>query len=191
MRWPPVRWRAVLSVAILCLLAGIGARAGTAELCEQPIDVPEGASRFEDAVLQEIAVWIEGHSDLRAPPVLPNVVLIPAERIAALRGRISEPVWPDGVTQGIADFTGRILAFFEAGSGTIYMYDGWTGQTPAQMSVLVHEMVHVMAAGQGSRGGERLAFLVQDMWLKDRGLSLIGEFGIDPFSLTMMTEWTY
>jgi len=41
-----------------------------------------------------------------------------------------------------AEASSDIVSFYSMESKTIYLADGWTGKTPAELSILVHEMVH-------------------------------------------------
>lgn len=45
----------------------------------------------------------------------------------------------------------EIVAFHDPPAHTIYLPAGWSGQTPAELSVLVHEMVHHAQALAGRR----------------------------------------
>jgi hypothetical protein len=76
---------------------------------------------------------------------------------------------------------------------TIYLPQGWTGATPAERSVLVHEMVHHMQQQAGLKFDcpqerERLAYQAQQRWLGEAGLTLASEFGIDPFTILVRTS---
>jgi hypothetical protein len=69
----------------------------------------------------------------------------------------------------------------------------WTGETPAEISVLVHEMVHHAQNLGGLEyecpaAREKLAFAVQAQWLSLFGQSLESEFSIDPMTLLVRTS---
>ena len=66
----------------------------------------------------------------------------------------------------------------------IYVMQGWTGTTPAELSMLVHEMVHHLQSSADMRfacpGNVKvMAYSAQDAWLNLFGESLEGAFGID------------
>jgi hypothetical protein len=87
----------------------------------------------------------------------------------------------------------EIMAIYVDATNTIYLPEGWTGQTPMELSVLVHEMVHHLQSIAGLRyecrqAREKLAFLAQDRWLDLFGQSLGSAFGIDPFTLLVRTR---
>jgi hypothetical protein len=70
--------------------------------------------------------------------------------------------------------------------------NNWKGDTPAELSVLVHEMVHHLQKKNhlnyechGAR--EELAYKVQEKWLSLFGRDLASEFQIDPFTLKVST----
>src|SRR5665648_166313 len=44
-----------------------------------------------------------------------------------------------------------IVAFYDMPQRTIYLAEGWTGKTPAESSVLVHEMVHHLQTVSGQK----------------------------------------
>ena len=86
----------------------------------------------------------------------------------------------------------EVVAVYDDRSKTIFLPDTWTGETPADLSVLVHEMVHhlqnsahVTYECPGAR--ERLAYAAQDKWLKLFGRDLTSEFDIDAFTLKVTT----
>lgn len=118
------------------------------------------------------------------------------ERIAIHRRLLAGPGLREKSFGTASDGGDNILAFYDRGTATIYLCDHWTGDTPVGMSILVHELVHHMQSMAGDRGdigagGERLAYALQDRWLRVHGTDLNKAFGIDPFSVTMLTEWLY
>ena len=73
--------------------------------------------------------------------------------------------------------TNDIVAVYIDGAEIIYLIEGWTGQTPADQSVLVHEMVHHFQYKLGLKhecpqDREKLAYAAQDRWLHLFGHSL-------------------
>jgi hypothetical protein len=76
---------------------------------------------------------------------------------------------------------------------TIYLPKTWTGDTPVELSILVHEMVHHLQnlagmtfACPGAR--EKLAYAAQKDWLALFGHDLFTEFETDAFTLLVRTE---
>jgi hypothetical protein len=86
-----------------------------------------------------------------------------------------------------------VVAVYDNVRNTIYLPDTWTGTTPAELSILVHEMVHHLQARSRLTYGcpaarEELAYLAQEQWLAMFDLSLESEFGIDQFTLKVTTS---
>ena len=82
----------------------------------------------------------------------------------------------------------ELIAIYEDRTKTIYLSDRWQGDTPADVSVLVHEIVHhiqnvgkVPYACAAER--EALAYAAQEKWLGQFGQSLRLAFGLDPMTL--------
>ena len=90
----------------------------------------------------------------------------------------------------------EVIAVYDDEMKTIYLPEGWTGATPAERSVLVHEMVHHLQnlgklKYECPPAREELAYAAQDRWLGLSGLNLADEFEIDPFMLTVSTRCIY
>jgi hypothetical protein len=88
------------------------------------------------------------------------------------------------------------VAVYDDLTKTIFLPDTWKGDTPADLSVLVHEMVHHLQNNAhkkydcaGAREG--LAYAAQDKWLKLFGRDLSSEFQIDAFTLKVSTACIY
>ena len=100
-------------------------------------------------------------------------------------GSIREPAVQAGTER-------EVVALYNDDTKTVYLPDGWTGHTPAELSVLVHEMVHHFQNIAGIRyecpmGREKLAYLAQSQWLSLSGLTLESEFGIDAMTVLVNT----
>jgi hypothetical protein len=88
--------------------------------------------------------------------------------------------------------TSARAALYDDATRTIYLPAGWTGETPAELSVLVHEMVHHLQNVAGLRyecaaARERPAHVAQDRWLALFGRSLVDEFALDSMTLLVRT----
>jgi hypothetical protein len=84
------------------------------------------------------------------------------------------------------------LALYQDSSRTIYLRAEWAGATPAEMSVLVHEMVHHLqnlAAEKFAcaQAREESAYAAQQKWLALAGRDFFQEFETDPLSLKLRT----
>ena len=82
----------------------------------------------------------------------------------------------------------EVVAAYDMEKSTILLSDGWTGSTPADFSVLVHEMVHHLQnearlSYECPAAREKLAFAAQKKWLSLFGRSLLTDFEIDSLTL--------
>ena len=69
------------------------------------------------------------------------------------------------------------LAVYDDETKTIYLPKKWAGTTPAEISILVHEMVHHLQGMAKTRyecpqAREQLAYAAQEMWLGLFGRSI-------------------
>jgi hypothetical protein len=85
------------------------------------------------------------------------------------------------------------IAIYYDATRTIYLPEDWTGGTPAELSVLVHEVVHhfqnvLRLKYECPQEREKLAYIAQNRWLTQLGHSLEGDFHIDAFSLFVKTQ---
>lgn len=147
-------------------------------------------------VLTTIVTWLSLNFALPAVHELPRIELVPPEKMqaalqsAAERGRSAslragEPSRPDRVP--------KVEAFYDDATQTIYLPAGWTGETPAELSVLVHEVVHHVQNVAGlkyacSEAREKPAYAAQKQWLARSGRSLMDEFGLDPMTVLVRTR---
>jgi hypothetical protein len=86
-----------------------------------------------------------------------------------------------------------VEAIYDDVSRTVYLAENWTGATPAEVSVLVHELVHHLQNVGGLKydcveAREKPAYRAQSRWLELFGKSLIEEFGLDPMTVLVRTN---
>ncbi|WP_089175612.1 DUF6647 family protein [Bosea sp. AS-1] len=138
-------------------------------------------------LLEAIAIWVGAKLDQPVPTSLPKLAFTPAGQIAAsrLKQYASEIVQQEGRP--------NIVSIYDTRANIIYLPDTWTGATAADLSILVHEIVHhfqevhhVKFACDAAH--EAKAFELQEKWLRLFGTSLEEEFQIDPFSLLVRTS---
>lgn len=147
---------------------------------------PAATAERRDAppLLATIALWLEANFDLPLPAEVPTLVTVPAAELVAMR-------YGPGATAPV-----EVVATYDAARGTIYLTEGWTGRTPAELSVLVHEMVHHLQSAAEMRFAcpaerEKLAYRAQDAWLGLFGSDLESTFGIDAATLLVGTVCTH
>ena len=131
--------------------------------------------------------WLTATFDLPANGETARIEFVAADKMAERRYR------------GVA---GNEAREFDAGHDTVAVYNdaerkiylpkGWLGVTPAEHSILVHEMVHHLQ-NLGSlkyecpEAREKLAFAAQERWLQLFDRNLKSEFDLDPFTLLVRT----
>ena len=141
-------------------------------------------------LLITIARWLSANFDL--PLVLdpPRLARVPrAKMVTLLQMPKDHPAGvPTDNAQSGTMAPNDIVAVYSDVEGTIYLPEGWTGETAVELSILVHEMVHhiqhvggLTYACRGAR--EKVAYAAQNGWLQLFGRDLESEFGIDPFTL--------
>jgi hypothetical protein len=149
------------------------------------------------ALLTALVLWISTTCNLPADYHHPNIKLVSAEEITRLRyTALSEAQQHEILTlqRSAAASPNRreTVTLYDDRSDTIFLPDGWTGDTPADLSVLVHELVHHLQNKAGIRyecpgAREELAYAEQEKWLALFDRSLLTEFQIDPFTLKVST----
>ena len=144
-----------------------------------------------DALLVAIAVWISANTDLPATHDPPAVRFASPVEITALRygqNRNTRTTASNTRTPSPADTARSVVAIYDDRHGVIVLPIGWTGETAADLSVLVHEMVHHFQAVAGLRyactaAREKVAYDTQEKWLALFNTSLEREFDIDALTL--------
>jgi hypothetical protein len=136
-------------------------------------------------LLDAIVLWLTANFDLPAPAQGPALASVAEADLVAMHYGPEASVPP-----------GMVVAIYDDTARTIYLSDGWTGRTPADLSVLVHEMVHHLQAAAGMRFAcpaerEVVAYEAQDAWLSLFGETLESAFGIDAASRLVATVCTH
>ena len=151
-----------------------------------------------DALLTAIVIWLSANYDLPETFTPPRIERVPSIEMASLRykGLLSSHQREVSVIQtqeaSIEKMRG-IVAFYNDQTKTIYISDTWAGRTAAELSVLVHEMVHHLQYVAGTRyecpaEREKLAYEAQEKWLGLFGLNLESEFEINGLALLISTS---
>lgn len=147
-----------------------------------------------NALLTMIVFWLSTEFGLPAIYEHPRVEFVPPAKIASLyyRGFASRRLEaaPRVSSQRV------IVSVYDDATKTIYLPEGWTGTTPAELSILVHEMVHhLQNLGKLKfacpQEREQLAYKAQERWLSLFGGSLLHDFEIDRLTLLVTTRCAY
>ena len=136
-------------------------------------------------LLNVIVLWLSINSAIPANYHHPRIEYVPPATMAAMRSR-ERPSAAQGA--GPASQIPEVIAVYDDDKHTIFLPEGWSGSTPAELSVLVHEMVHHLQNVDGLKfecpaAREKPAYLAQDQWLKQFGQTLESEFEVDLFTI--------
>jgi hypothetical protein len=124
--------------------------------------------------------------------VLPGLLVSVFLRYGAFTSAQREVANQEEQTSGVLNRR-QAVAVYDDLNETIFLPENWKGDTPAEVSVLVHEMVHHLQNEAGTTyecpaEREKLAYEVQDSWLRPFGRSLEGEFEINGLALLVSTS---
>lgn len=161
------------------------ARAAAVVLAAAVASPAAAEQRTPPTVLDVISLWLQSAYQLGRPTAQPDIVAMSSAELITRRygaGAVADPT--------------EIVALYDAEAGAILVSEGWTGGTVAELSILVHEMVHHLQQEAGTvfacpAERERLAYRAQDDWLKLFGHDLQSAFGIDPALILVATVCTH
>ena len=144
-----------------------------------------------EIVLSAIVTWLSVNLSLPAAYTHPRIEFVSEEHMRTVQ-RAGQ------ARDGAAGHTNmsNLEAIYDDSSRTIYLHHRWTGATPVELSVLVHEMVHHLQNVAGLKyecpqARESAAYLAQDKWLALHGHSLMEEFKLDPMTMLVRTKCIY
>jgi hypothetical protein len=161
---------------------------------QRPAHQAQAAASLGHALIAAIESWLVVQFDLPLAQGHPRIELVPAAKIAALRYRGLAPNARTEIVSSVQAASERdIVAVYSDAAHTIYLPEGWTGSTAAELSILVHEMVHhLQNAGRLTyecpQAREKVAYMAQERWLGLFGRSLEQDFELDGFSLLVKTR---
>lgn len=138
-------------------------------------------------LLRAIGTWLAANFELKSSDSLPGVRLESPAKITNFRftGLLSDdPRLSAQVPKGQRE----VVAAYDEVSKTILLPIGWSGNSPAELSILVHEMVHHLQHEARTRfacpaAAESQAYSAQDKWLELFGRSLARDFEVDAFTI--------
>jgi len=163
-------------------------RASEAQSVEQQHFSPQ-------TLLPALETWVLSQFDLPAIHEHPSIEFASPAKIVSLRfaGVLSDPGEQGSPNDRALSAQHDTIAIYYDATRTIYLPEGWTGDTPAELSVLVHEGVHhfqnvLKLKYECPQQREKLAYMAQDRWLAQFGHSLETAFHMDAFSLLVKTQ---
>jgi hypothetical protein len=178
----------VISSLVLSLIIAGPVWAGDAETKTSPPS---------SSLLQDILAWLPAKFDLPPGNSVPAIKFLSREQLAAIRyDRVFAGHDQKSSTVPSLGQERDVVALYDDSSETVLLPIGWTGTTPAEQSVLVHELVHHLQKVARLKfdcpmAREKLAYLAQDQWLERFGSSLEKEFEIDKFTLLISSACFY
>ena len=170
---------------------------GVATAEPRSVQFQPDATGSAENLLDEIVSWLSSNFDLPAIEDRPNIKFASKTKLATMHAD-DRAHW-QGLTQdeGIDQTSPRrVVALYDNQSRTVFLPDDWIGKSPADQSVLVHEMVHHLQNLANLKfecpmAREKLAYLAQDKWLRRFGTSLEKEFDVDMFTVLISSACMY
>jgi hypothetical protein len=150
-----------------------------------------------EGLLTVLATWLSLNFGLPAMSDHPQVEMVTPARMAAVRFRgltsDREPFAAEGGRTAPPEFGQDVYAIYDVRTRTIYLHKGWSSERPADVSVLVHEMVHHIQNITSQKFAcpqerEKAAYEAQRAWLAQFGRTLEDEFEIDPMTILVRTN---
>jgi hypothetical protein len=159
----------------------------TFEIVIDPAEIHRETIAPTPALINAITTWLADEFELPQISEPPSIKFISPTSMSALLYR---DVPADQREQY------EVVAFYDNEKRTIYLPHGWSGHSAAELSIVVHEMVHHIQNLAGLKqdcreSREKLAFAAQERWLNLFGRDLATEFGIDSFTLLVRTNCFY
>ncbi|MCL4798623.1 MAG: hypothetical protein KJ025_03495 [Burkholderiales bacterium] len=146
-----------------------------------------------ETLLTAIVTWLAVNFNLPAVYEHPRIELASAETMHAVRYRRPGATHAQPAARTVRPGQlPEVEALYDDATRTLYLPEEWTGRTPRELSVLVHEMVHHLQNAAGLRyecaqAREKPAYVAQSRWLELFGRTLGEEFGIDPMTVLVRT----
>lgn len=164
----------------------------------RPLNSSTDEISFTKALLTVIVTWLSINFGLPAVYEHPRVEFASAAKMAEVRHSRLAALRPDhgaAATEASSPAASDhdVHAIYDDYGRTIYLPEGWTGTTPAEVSVLVHELVHHLQNVGGLKydcpaAREKPAYRAQARWLELFGKTLADEFELDPMTILVRTN---
>jgi hypothetical protein len=194
-------WFGLFAIVFLTMLgpakAGCDECGGERASTPPPAIKPERSASFvAEELLDEIGTWLVSQFDLPAVQERPAIVLVSNAQLLAKRLHSSSSQGAAYGTTYTDPGQRRAVALYDDALKSIFLADDWMGQSAADKSILVHEMVHhiqnvAKMKYECPMAREKPAYLAQDKWLAQFGLSLEQEFEVDMFTIVVSSACVY
>ena len=138
------------------------------------------------ALLRAIIVWLSQQELAPTTSQLPRVAFATSEEMAELR-------YPSSNAAQLREAGVEVVSLYDTADNMILLPEGWTGSSPAELSILVHELANHLQAGTTRHYGcpeerEAPAYAAHEKWLELFGTNLAEQFGIDGLTLLVRTH---
>ena len=154
-----------------------------------------------EPLLTTIVLWLSVNFGLPVSYEHPRVEYVPPAKMAAVRFRgLASDRQPSAAIEAgrkaPPEFGQEVYALYDTQRRTIYLHEDWSSSRPADISVLVHEMVHHLQNVADEKfmcpqEREKDAYKAQREWLALFGRTLEQEFEIDPMTVLVRTNCMY
>lgn len=166
----------------------------SAPTASHSVSLHSDAIQPTEDLLDGILTWLSSNFDL--PAIKERPVVEFASRMELARLRASDRLHSQGFMNDGQLAQREVVALYDTKKRTILLPDDWGGASPADQSVLVHEMVHHLQNLGNLKfdcphAREKLAYLAQDKWLQRFGLSVEQEFDVDMFTVLISSACMY
>src|SRR5262249_2728082 len=94
-----------------------------------------------EALLTAIVLWLSINFPLPANLNHPSIKFVSAAEMAEMIA-LTNKKQLQSADVSVSEVSSDIVSLYNNASKTIYLRNGWTGKTPAELSILVHEIVH-------------------------------------------------
>ena len=136
----------------------------------------------DEATMTNVVTWLSNVLGLPAVYDHPRIERLPKTVLAQ---------WSQGDQLGPSSY--GIMSRYDDGRRTIHLPADWRGDSPAEISILLHQVVHHLQNVGGLRYGcpeerQKLAYLAQEKWLVAFGTGLKEKFAIDGDTFLFLTE---
>lgn len=173
---------------VMALAATLLSTSGQARL-EEP---PGLRAQQLHGLIVAIQTWLEAQFSVPMPDVIPNVRFVSEPEIGRLHGSEFAPhAW--SMVAKSDDEERAIISVYVETTETIFLPIEWKGDSAAEISILVHEVVHHVQFHSGSSFAcaaerERFAYEAQEIFLGYFATGLEQEFGLDGMTLLLLTS---
>ncbi|RWN02221.1 MAG: hypothetical protein EOR84_05140 [Mesorhizobium sp.] len=138
-----------------------------------------------DELVNIIVLWLTVTFGLPESPQHPRIQHLSPTQMAAIR-----------YGPGRTDHSEQVVALYHDDTRTIVLRPDWNAGSAADVSALVHELVHHLQNFESKTYAcpeerEALAYDAQRRWLAFFGEDLESAFGIDPMTLLVRTTCAY